>query len=729
MNKLNKIKLMTTAVIVAVIGFTGANAQNLVNGPNSKFENLGTVIFNNDNATITNDAPVQTGPAPKFDNSAGTLQFLGTNNVFNGTVQIGLGVANRIQGLVSYASANAQALNAAYYTNLENINAGPKSIPDQVFIGGDYTASGGARTYAGTLYYDGAADQLIAGEFGGNAYNNVEMQNAGLKTLTSSADVNGTLELNASTNGGGMRVTDAGTTLAVDDNFISNVGAGDFTIDGDAITILNGDASTIDAIVSVNDGSLNLQGTSNTTVQGVGELNIATDGALDMQSTSLLNVDAAFTNANIARTNMTFAIGSSVDYQDGASSILATVATNPYGNVVVSKSDATITSDAAATDDDIYIAGDFTLNGGQNVDMYDSGVDKTMYFPNTASTLTYAGAEEVVGRVNRTIPVAHTGALTYNNSGTVIDFTTGPGAAGFFEVSTRPGTDPENYDDTRDLKRKTTLNYDIDGWVADVRAGYIASDVDADNNWVAGYDESQLRFYESEGVPTSEVEKMSTGNAYARETAAAMRWVELAGFTPTTDNVDGNPDSDFLSGNDLVYRAGPAIWYSIAGGRWSNPATWDEGTEPPTEAEVHVRHNVHAGYVRAIDDWATPEAFAGVMATKILIIEPTTTFPNPTLMIGRDGTHPGVDFATSTTPVAGITEPGRITIEGLGANSEALPTGWPGTMDIGAADNFRAGLVIYGNATNSTGIAQITASETLINNGMLNVAGILAIGQ
>src|SRR5690606_6356082 len=118
------------------------------------------------------------------------------------------------------------------------------------------------------------------------------------------------------------------------------------------------------------------------------------------------------------------------------------------------------------------------------------------------------------------------------------------------------------------------------------------------------------------------------------------------------------------------------------------------------------------------------EAFPGAMATKITIQSPDTdpvNFPNPTLMFGRDGTYPAVDFATSTATVAGITEPGRIIVESV--TTENAPADLSaGGLDVSGTDTYVAGLVVWENS-------QITASESLINNGCLNIGGVLGIGQ
>jgi hypothetical protein len=135
----------------------------------------------------------------------------------------------------------------------------------------------------------------------------------------------------------------------------------------------------------------------------------------------------------------------------------------------------------------------------------------------------------------------------------------------------------------------------------------------------SGVDQSSLRFYES---PTSGTpEKVSTGNAYIRSAAsgANLGYIELAGIQGTAAAVP-NGFRYITSGNDLLLRGGPSVFYAIRSGRWSNPNTWDEGVEPSPSDEVVIDgFTVHAGYVRETDNYTGAEEYPERLAAKITI--------------------------------------------------------------------------------------------------------------
>jgi hypothetical protein len=177
-----------------------------------------------------------------------------------------------------------------------------------------------------------------------------------------------------------------------------------------------------------------------------------------------------------------------------------------------------------------------------------------------------------------------------------------------------PQTSPNNYDNTRDVQRKVTVSWSgSNDWTATFRVGYKESEIPS------GVDQSSLRFYES---PTSGTpEKVSTGYAYTRSAAsgANLGYIELAGIQGTATAVP-NGRGYITSGNDLLLRGGPSVFYAIRSGRWSNPNTWDEGVEPSPSDEVVIDgFTVHAGYVRTIDNYAVNEAYPTQLAAKITI--------------------------------------------------------------------------------------------------------------
>ncbi len=723
-------RLAALAAGIVLFSFT-ATAQDLINS--KKVNNAGgTIKFNSNAGTFENSAAIG------LITNTGVIEMLGTDNTFTGTNTLSSSAALRVPGQVSYASpAAAQNVFPGYYTDLDMKDAGVKNFgaATSVFIGQNYTTAGGNRVYGTSLItYDGAAAQAVAAEnaTNGGGYNNLDFTEAGLKTLSvGAALVNGTTGIDASTTGGGLVVDGtSGATLTATGDLTQDAGAGDLSLISGGVANVNGAANTIGANAVVTNGTLNLGDgaiASATTVTGTLSLTGAT-GILAANALSTLNVDGGFTNTDATRTNQTFAANSTIDYQDGASNIVTTASTNPYGAFIISKSNGPINAiDNGGTEIDLEIATSFAMSGGSgnNLDMLGSTGGKVNLTSGTAGNVTYAGNEEVVGTFRRSHNITAGDTYVFNNAQTKANFTTKPtdAAANYFEVYVNPDGQTQYYDATRDVQRDIRIDYNYDTWVADITAGYQATDVPL--TWDPAYDEDQIRFREGKADGTQD-EKVSTGEPYARTGSGvgSLGYVTLPGMTATATDVDGNADAGFFADasaphNELILRAGPAIWYSVNPGRWSNPLTWDEGIEPPTDVEVVVRHNVHAGFIRA-DGYAIDEDHPTLMATKITIMSPDTDplFPTPTLMIGSsDITAP---FATSTTPVAGITNPGRIIVEGV--TTEVPVTGGYAAENTGAAVNFVAGLVVFGGA-------DITASESLINDGCLNIGGTLGIGQ
>ncbi len=716
-------RLAALAAGVVLFSFT-ATAQDLINS--GKVNNAGgTIKFKNDAGTFENSAAIG------LITNTGVIEMLGTDNTFTGTNILSSTPALRVPGMVSYAiPAAAQNVFPGYYTDLDMADGGTKNFnASSVFIGQNYTTAGGPRVYGGsTITYDGTVAQNVAEEntTNGGGYNNLSFTEAGLKTIgEGDAIATGTTLVDPSTVGGGLVVdgaTPSSFTSTTTGTFAQGPLAGDISVNGGGVMNLEGATNTIGANLTVNSGSLNLgDGTSasTTSVTGAGALNLTGATALlAANASSTLNVAAGFTNADQARTNMTFDGTSLVDYQDGASAVITTVASNPYGQFQISKNSAIVTTNSGGTNNNVEVATSFAMTGaaGSNFDLLNNGGGYVNLTSGTAGNVTYSSNQEVVGQFRRTHTAVTGVDYVFNNAATVANFTTAPTGGTYFAVIANPDGTTASYDATRDVERDINIEYDYTAWVADITAGYQASDIPG--TWDPSYNETQIRFREGDATPADE--KVSTGNTYTRVASGAgsLGSVKLPGITPDGAAVDGLADAGFLSGNDLILRAGPAIWYSVNPGRWSNPATWDEGVEPPTDAEVVIRHNVHAGFIRA-DLYSVDEATPGAMATKITIQTPTgPDFLTPTLMIGSsDITAP---FATSTTPVAGITNPGRIIVENV-VTEVPVPTGYA-AEDTGAATNYVAGLVVFGGA-------DITASESLINDGCLNIGGTLGIGQ
>lgn len=723
-------KLLALATVFVLFAFT-SSAQNLINNATGKVNNQGTIRFMENNADFKNDAAIT-----NITNTSltGGFQFFGTDQAFTGTNPLTSTSTLRIPGFVSYrATSGNQNVHPGYYTHLDVRDASTKTFASSqnFFIGGNYTTAGGNRTYTGSLVtYDGTAPtptQNIAAEnsTNGGGYNNLAFENTALKTLsTGTALVTGTTNIAANTATGGVVIDGtSGGAIEATGNFTQAAGAGDFTLNAGGLATLNGAANTIDANTVVNNGTLTLGANSVTTVTGAVNLTDAAGNSdFALGNTATFNVNGAFTNTDQARTNMTFDATSTVDYQTGASNIITTATTNPYGNFIVSKSDAAISpTNSGGTEDNINIATSFALNGGQDLDMNGTTGGAVNMLTNATGVVTYAGQEEVIGNFRRTATGMGAGPYTFNNASTTIAFPTQPAGGNYFEVHSLPGTSNFNYDATRDVHRQIHLNYDYTGWVATVQIGYDQSEA---TGWTAGYTESQIRYLEGDPAAAS-TERVATGNAYTRanSTPTTFGTVSLPGFEPTATAIDGTADAGFLTANELILRAGPGVVASVQPGRWSNPATWDTGEEPLAFDSVLVRHNVWAGYVNNKDGFTDDETHPTELAAAINIITPTATYPTPTLLIGSsDIVGP---FKTS---VPGANGTGSVYVGGLGGATPKIPALADEIPATDVAADYIAGLVVFGQ-TLGTDVPEFIVEGNVVIDGAINIGGILTLGQ
>lgn len=747
MNKsiLNKgTKLLALAAGVVLFS-TASYAQDLYNGATGKINNEGTIRVNDDNAIISNE---QTNTA--LIQNTGEIHIFGTDVDFVGAQALTSTSTLRIPGFVSYrAGAGTQNIHEGYYDDLDVQDASAKAFTaatPSYFIGGDYTTAGGNRDYTGsTVTYDGgsgttgATGQAIAAENTGNGtgYNNLAFGEDALKTLSSGlAYVGNTTDVLASTAGGGVSIDGATSALQAVGTFTQATGAGDYSLNNGGTTDLEGDNNTIDAVLAVNDGTLTIGDGSNaysTTINTAGSLNLANaaTAVLNVDASATMNVNGGFTNLNPARTNQTFAGTSTVDYQTGASSIVTTASANPYGNFIISKNDVDISPTAnGGTENDVNVATSFAINGGFDLDMAGSTGGIVNFTNATPGNVTYLGQGEVIGGFRRTHAFADASTYTFGNAGTQVAMTAAPGAGNFFEIYMDKDGQNNNYDNTRDVKRQVEIDYDLATWEATIQVGYTGTDVDEDGNWNTGYAESQIRYLEGETAAAS-TERVATGQPYDRTGAAGagpqgFSTIALPGMTQGPA-IDGTADAGFFAANELILRAGPGIVASINPGRWSNPATWDSGAEPLPFDSVVVRHNVWAGFVRPNNDnYTVDEATPGQMAAAIQVIEPNATYQFPTLMIGHsDITAP---FATNLDVPNGIE--GRLTTGALNATyPEALPATLLNELPTtDASTSYRGGLIIFADGTAGQG-GDMTISGEMVNNGCINVGGVLSLGQ
>jgi len=736
------------ALAAGVVLFTTTSyAQDLYNGATGKINNEGVIRVNDDAAIIDNDAPIN------LITNTGQIHIFGDGIDFTGTNALTSATTARIPGYVSYRSAaGPQNVHEGYYDDLDVQSTSLKQYgPTDYFIGGDYTTAGGNRDYTGsTVTYDGgaattgAATQIVAAEnsTNGTGYNNLAFGETGLKTLsTGLALVNGTTDVLATTATGGVVIdgTSNGALQAVG-TFTQATGAGDYSLNNGGLTDLEGDGNTIDAIVAVNDGTLTLGDGTNafsTTINTNGSLNLASAAAaqLAVDAQAVMNVNGGFVNNFAARTNQTFAGTSLVDYQDGASNIVTTVSGNPYGNFEISRTTAAISPvNNGGTENDINVATSFAANGGFDLNMDASTGGMVNLTSGTAGNVTYADQSEVIGTFRRTHAMNTTDDYVFGNSATNVGFSTAPSGGNYFEVYMDKDGSTSHYDNTRDINRQVRLGYDHTAWVGDVQVGYTDADVNDGGNWVAGYQESQIRFLEGRDNGT-DIERVATGQAYTDRvdaTPTTFGTVALPGMEYTAADVDGTADAGFFASNELILRAGPGVVVSVNPGRWSNPDTWDTGAEPFAFDSVVVRHNVWAGFVRTYDNFTGDETTPNDLAAAINIMTPNATYPTPTLMLGySDPTMGSATTQTWGTNLDALTgSQGRFTVGDFSGVTENLPTTGI-TTEVASAEadvDFVGGLIVFGNGTPGQG-AEMTVDGELVNNGCINVGGVLSLGN
>jgi hypothetical protein len=366
--------------------------------------------------------------------------------------------------------------------------------------------------------------------------------------------------------------------------------------------------ATYAANVTVTAGLFNVADGTATVQSGV-TLSLAnsTDAKLQLDAGATLDIAGVLENNLPARTNWTFDANSTIRFTSTAAgqTIPYTVASNPYGNVYTSGGTKSTQP-----------GGDVVMAGNLRVESDNITVASTRVWNMTSAsaTVTYSGAgenSEIIGKMQRTI--SGTGLYIFNNDKTRVEFTAGT-LPTTMTLAVFPGTDPNNYNNTRDVQRKVTVSWSgSNDWTATFRVGYKESEIPS------GVDQSSLRFYES---PTSGTpEKVSTGIAYTRSAAsgANLGFIELAGIQGTATPAP-NGRGFIASGNDLLLRGGPSVFYAIRSGRWSNPNTWDEGVEPSPSDEVVIDgFTVHAGYVRETDNYTGAEEYPERLAAKITI--------------------------------------------------------------------------------------------------------------
>ena len=260
-----------------------------------------------------------------------------------------------------------------------------------------------------------------------------------------------------------------------------------------------------------------------------------------------------------------------------------------------------------------------------------------------------------------------------------------------------------------------------------IQAGYLESEK---ANWDSPYSHTSLRFYEADGT---DVEKVGTGQEYGRGSATGdnLGYVSLAGIGSTTDGIGSgtNDIAQFMSGNDLLLRSGRTTFYSINDGRWTNPATWDEGTVPTSIDNVEIRDMVYVGIKGSFagtgeDGNQTPEhshyGGDGAAANTITIAQKKAVdgSPFPSLIIGNEDNPADYVFKTAA---AGTS------FTNLNTNSPSLVFPLEDAKNTITSSNVFNGLWLI-SLTQDSRIPAFGTSQ-IENSGTINNEGIIELGN
>jgi len=725
----NKIITSSMLLCMGLLGISEASAQNF------EMNTAGAVYNATCNAVI------------KMKNASSA--FVINSNNFGSSSDV-------IDGLVDWAATSGtQNVQALYYTRMQVSGGGSKNIVDGVFVMGisdgtctplagysnpnDYPfqAIAGTVIYNGTFNYGGAGNQNIwpNGTSGGPDYVNLNLVGGGDKVVldADAVSISGQISSDAGTNlqlGGDL-------TLGATSSTLNGTVAIDGT-PGDPAHLYIGSGSLVfNANVNITDGSINAAtGDGAVTVASTSTLALAGNTSiLDFGGNTNLVITGNATNAGDG-TNLLFACNSTVTYNGNQApqNILPTIASNPYGALALANGNKMPYNYAY---DNVYVCSTFDLQGG-NLNMYTN--NGTLYMKEGAAT--YSALAEVEGnmtRINDFVGGATqlaTGTYTYNNTATTVALTNGGGSPTTVSMNVRPGLTPFNgYVAASDVKRSVTLTHDASAdFGLAVQVGYKYEEGPVTGPyWDATYTQNNIRMYEGFADNTSE--KLSTGvspNRTAAVAATSLGHISLPNIKYTATSTNSNGIDKFYSSNNIILRSGPTTFYSITDGRWTNPNTWDEGTQPSAADNVEIRTAVYVGIdgpfigtnggadnVAANNTLAEKDHYAGNAAAANTIVI-ANGYTAASLIIGNEDNGNNYVFHTAKNNGTSFTN-----------NNTNVPT--VNVSNIGAKGSYANGngfqglfLTTYGNSG-----SQLSAFGTyqLLNVGSINNMGIIEIGE
>lgn len=747
---------ITLLMLVFAVSLNGQTFT--MTGSSSTFVNNGKITFTSDNGQFQTDTDSDANIA-----NSGTISFEGARAdgiYFSNTVgadaagAAGLTSDVRLSGWIYYSNtvgSGTQTVQSRYYTSLGVENAATKVYVSNgtlapVYVSGTYNvvSGSGTRNYDGnstTFVYDGNSEQIVFAEnINGTSgrYYNLAFQGTGTKRVSDGTLVQAQNEIRteASASGG---VTVNGNMWA-ENNFIIEDGAGQFLVDGntsDASLTFGSGTATIDgdliietsgvggSSVAYTDGGgvVNVNSTGSLAVNSGtffvedGPLNINASASMSMNATGFLDVASSNTfyvagnvnnqvaaNGTNGRNNTVYADDSWAIFEDV--DVEETDESYPYGNLEVRATSGTMTIENGASDR-VFLSNNLAVNTN-SLNLLPNSSTLTMLDETASPSYDVATAEVVGMMARRTNGTSNT--LTYNNSQMLFNISSGSGSVSEVALDSRPGNENSDYQAARDVQRTVDLYYQAtDNFVAQMRFSYL--DTEAPSSTI---NEVDLRFREDQGSGTTE--KVSTGSQVTRDATAApgLRWVQLDGIRRSGDGGGLTDLAEVDNPGTLFLRGGPTTYISINSGRWSNPNTWDEGEQPGYRDEAVVRHTVHIGYNRSIDNFGDNTIGENIKLNNQRPGETISTGIASRILI--DGAYG--DLSSNPSEVATLLTGNDVTVS-LYNDNEGGAVERTGYLDIAERNGALTGALTNGSNVGTT----VTDGSNSFNRGFVVFAG------
>ncbi len=653
---------------------TDTTAQNLNNGNCGQITNAGTIRFRSRDARFSNS-----NTPSRVNNNNGVIEFRGIQSLFTGPLALGANATARIGGLVLWSAiVPQQYVQPRFYTNL-GISGGTKFLSDSTFIGGQYQIANGTgnRSYTGVLYYDGTIPQTVVAEHGVNSYDALELRNAALnsaKILRGDTATVRTEFTNHSSNSGGFVINNKGVLNIL----ASGRSQAPLNVDGNgsSIEVRNDEAHFFlgnnSTMQSLNGGSVNVfsQYRPAALVVPIGAtfrvVGSANDGQFHLGAFAAMNVGGQYLNTSRTLLNAFYECSSIVRYiavtNDQIMQASAEPATHRYGVLET-------LGGSKVANGDVHVGCGVHINTGSTPHIVRMDNNRKLVIHNENSSLTPVlydssmsdclSASEVIGTVEQRLPSRlNQEWVVFNNRMTRIRFADSVVYPERFAINAQALGFPNNFDANRDVRRKLTVQYTSPrngnlAWNATVRAAF--RQIECAQLRSSG-NLSGVRSYDDPSANT--VRKI--GDYYSRslDSTCAFNWLEAQHISSTGPN-------QLTNGADFLLRSAPALISSVRSGRWSNPATWSDGSEPMPFDSVIINHNVWAGFVRpqsnGWDGFVSPERYPNALCSSVRIATPDSSRTTAALVFGLDKTAPANSglFRFGNTSNLASTLPGR----------------------------------------------------------------------